>query len=296
MANDIANEKKVAVLLTVIGTKAYTLLRNIVAPDKSAAKEYDQLVEAFRAHLDPKSIIIAERFKFHRRNQREGKSIAQYIAELRKLSKHCDFREFLDQALRDRLVCGLTSEATQKQLLAEMDLTLAKAQEIAVGMEAAAKQTNKLRVSSKANKLRVSSKGLELNMVTVDNLKPCFRCAKKGYAPENCSFKRQKCRNCGKQGHTYKVCRAPPPTEPTNPTEKSQPTPPQAGTHPQKHQNYFVESEELGLFTVKDAVHSGILIDLSINGTPITMALDTGASISIISEKTYKTQLTVLQN
>ena len=45
------------------------------------------------------------------------------------------------------------------------------------------------------------------------------------------------------------------------------------------------------MFTVKDAVHSGILIDLSINGTPITMTLDTGPSISIISEKTYKTQL-----
>ena len=223
-------KKKVAVLLTVIGTKAYTLLRNIVAPDKPAAKEYDQLVEAFRAHLDSKPIIIAERFKFHRRNQREGESIAQYIAELRKLSEHCNFREFLDQALRDRLVCGLTSEATQKRLLAEKDLTLAKAQEIAVGMEAAAKQTNEL---------QVSSKGLELNIVTVDNSKPCFRYAKKGHTPENCYFKRQKCRNCGKQGHTYKVCRAPP-TESTNATEKSQPTPPQAGVHPRKHQNYVI--------------------------------------------------------
>ena len=66
--------------------------------------------------------------------------------------------------------------------------------------------------------------------------------------------------------------------------------PPQAGPHPQKHQNYSVESEELGLFTVKDAVHSGIL-SISINGTPITMKIDTGASISTSSEKTYKTQL-----
>ena len=48
------------ILLTVIGTKAYTLLRNIVVPEKLAAKEYDQLVEAFGAHLDPKPIIIAE--------------------------------------------------------------------------------------------------------------------------------------------------------------------------------------------------------------------------------------------
>ena len=158
---------------------------------------------------------------------------------------------------------------------------MAKAQEIAVRMEAAAKQTNELQVSSKS---------LELNMVTVDNLKPCFCFAKRGHTPENCYFKRQKCRNCGKQGHTYKVCRAPP-TESASPTEKSQPTAPQAGIHPQKHQNYFVESEELGLFTVKDGVHSGILIDLSINGTPITMTLDTRASISIISEKIYKTQL-----
>ena len=37
VANDIADGKKVAVLLTVIGTKAYTLLRNIIAPDKPAS-------------------------------------------------------------------------------------------------------------------------------------------------------------------------------------------------------------------------------------------------------------------
>jgi len=86
VANDIADRKKVAVLLTVIGTKAYTqLLRNIMAPEKPVTKEYDVIVEALQAHLDPKPIIIAERFKFHRRNQRDGESVAQYIAELRKI-------------------------------------------------------------------------------------------------------------------------------------------------------------------------------------------------------------------
>ena len=173
VANDIANEK-VAILLSVIGTKAYTLLRNIVAPDKPAAKGYDQLVVELIWTQNP--IIIAERIKFHRSNQRKGELIAQYIAELRKLSEYCNFREFLGQALYDRLVCGLTSEATQKRLLTEKDLTLAKAQKIAEGMEAAAKQTNELQVSSKS---------LELNMVTVDNLKPCFHCARKEHATEN---------------------------------------------------------------------------------------------------------------
>ena len=86
VANNIADGKKVAVLLTVIGTKACTLLRNIMAPEKPASKEYDALIEPI---WTPN--IIAERFKFHQRNQREGESIAQYIAELRKLSTHCEF-------------------------------------------------------------------------------------------------------------------------------------------------------------------------------------------------------------
>ena len=114
MANDITDRKKVAVLLTVIGTKAYTLLQNIMAPEKPATKEYDVIVEALQAHWDPKPIIIAERFKFHRRNQCDGESVAQYIAELRKFSEHCEFRDYLDQALCDRLVCGLSAEAIQK--------------------------------------------------------------------------------------------------------------------------------------------------------------------------------------
>ena len=122
VANDIADRKKRAVLLTVIGTKAYTLLRNILAPEKPVIKDYSQLVEALRSHLDLKPIVIAERFKFHRRNQREGESIAQYIAELRKLSKHCAFRDYLDQALCNQLVCGLTSEAIQNNCLLKRTL------------------------------------------------------------------------------------------------------------------------------------------------------------------------------
>ena len=104
-------------------------------PEKPASKEYDVLVETLRAHLDPKPIIIAERFKFHRRNQHEGKSVAQCIAELRKLITHCEFRDYLDQAIWDRLVCGLNSKAIQKRLLSERKMTLATALVIALGMK-----------------------------------------------------------------------------------------------------------------------------------------------------------------
>jgi len=64
-------------------------------------------------------------FHFHHHNQHNGESIAEYIAELRRL--YTEFSEYLNQALPNRMVCGLLSDSLQKRLLAEADLTLARA-------------------------------------------------------------------------------------------------------------------------------------------------------------------------
>ena len=143
VANKITEAKqKVAVLLTVIGSKSYGLLRNLVSPAKPAEKKFEDIVEVMKNHLNPKPLIIAERFKFHRRNQGENESISQYVAELRKLSEKCDFGDYLEQALRDRLVCGLVSEKIQQRLLSEADLSLKKAFEIAQGISGNSSEGN----------------------------------------------------------------------------------------------------------------------------------------------------------
>ena len=58
-----------------------------------------------------------------------------YVAELRRLATYCKFGDYLDHALRDRLVCGIRSENIQKRLLIEAGLTLTQAVELAQGME-----------------------------------------------------------------------------------------------------------------------------------------------------------------
>ena len=64
MANGITEDvKKVAVFLTVIGDKAYALLRNLLAPIKPATKSYSELVKVMKNHLKPKPLIIAERLR-----------------------------------------------------------------------------------------------------------------------------------------------------------------------------------------------------------------------------------------
>ena len=59
LANGIDEEKrKVAVLVTVIGQKAYALLRNLLATTKPHKKKYAELVEQMKNHLKWKPLTI----------------------------------------------------------------------------------------------------------------------------------------------------------------------------------------------------------------------------------------------
>ncbi len=83
LANDIGNEIKVAILLSVIGTRTYNLLHSLTAPVKPAEKTFKEIVDVLQMHLNPKPLIIAECFCFHKRNQQKTESVLEYIAELR---------------------------------------------------------------------------------------------------------------------------------------------------------------------------------------------------------------------
>ena len=61
-ANGINDEKKVAVLLSVIGLKTYALLRDLLAPDKSHQKSVAVLFETLQKHFELKPVLIAEHF------------------------------------------------------------------------------------------------------------------------------------------------------------------------------------------------------------------------------------------
>ena len=95
-----------------------------------------------KAHFEPAPTVIAERYRFHRRDQASKESIGDYVAELHRLTAHCQFEatmDYLEEALRDRFVCRLKNESTPKCLLTETGLTSTKALEIAKSLETAVK-------------------------------------------------------------------------------------------------------------------------------------------------------------
>ena len=82
-ANGVKEEKQVPALLTMIGSMIYDLLNKLVAPKKPNDLMTVELAEQLCCHFDPKPLVIAERFHFHKHTQASDESISNYIAELR---------------------------------------------------------------------------------------------------------------------------------------------------------------------------------------------------------------------
>ena len=138
-ANNITNEEqRRAVFLSTCGALTYQLIRSLVAPSKPTDKALDELYGIVKEHLPaPAPSSIMQRYTFNARSQKEGESVAEFVAELRRIAQHCEFGTVLEDLLRDRLVCGLRDDRAQRRLLAESKLTFAKAFEIAQASELA---------------------------------------------------------------------------------------------------------------------------------------------------------------
>ena len=117
------------------------MLRNLLAPKSPAGKTVKTLSETLINHLKPQPIIIAERYLFYCRDQSENESITEHLADLRKLTLSCDFKDILDQAFRDRFVCGLQNNSIRRRLLAKRKLNLKSVIELAKTMENANLET-----------------------------------------------------------------------------------------------------------------------------------------------------------
>ena len=164
IANDVKDEKrKTAVFLTLVGGKTYNLLRDLASPGKPVDLKFTEAIELLKSHFNPKPPVTAERHKFYQRRQETAENVAEYLAALRKCAEHCNFADFLQQALQDTFVCGLNSSAIQKRLLAESELTLKRALEIAQSIEAVAKQAKYLNLGSPA--AAAASDYVDLNFI-----------------------------------------------------------------------------------------------------------------------------------
>ena len=158
----------------------------VCRPALQETKSYDELTTLLKNHYQAKPLVIAKRFYFGQRNQKEGKTIADYIAELRRLSANCDYGDFLTQAFHNHLVAGIQSEVLQQQLLSKETLTLDEAVKISQGFKAAELNVKALKCAEPAASTvgRLNTKPVPKPAV------PCYRCGRGNHSPDQCKLKK----------------------------------------------------------------------------------------------------------
>ena len=186
----------------------------------------------------------------------------------------------------------MRSEALQKKLLTVADLTIKRAQEIAQSMESAdlnakdLKGDATLRVPTDSVNLTTSSSSTSSHK----KFGPCHCCGRHHDA-KTCKFKEATCHKCGKQGHIATVCRfASPPSD-----DKGKKRYNNKPYHKRRAGGImWLEADEedkeaLPLFVLQgDVPQPPILINMSLNGSPVHFELDTGAAVTVMSEQKFR--------
>ena len=287
--------KKKAVLLSIVGAETYQLMRNLTAPAKPTEKSFDQLVKLVEEHHHPAPSVILQRFKFASRRQKPGESIATFVSELRRLSEHCNYGQTLDEMLRDRVVCGIADGRLQRRLLAEPELTLKKAVELAQAQETADQGGQHLQQkqpqSGQMNNLTKSLRpALQHGQTT------CYRCRGTNHLATECRFKDAICRNCSKKGHIARACRSTPQLprrQQTSGMPMMRKPPGQQPNSRRTHQiavdseNASDTSDSYEMFNLSGTQGKPYFVNVQLNNCDLEMEIDTGASLSIMSEQTY---------
>ena len=266
--------------LSTIGGKTYELLQNLLSPTPLETLKLSELTDVLKRHYEPKPLVIAERFHFHRRFQAADESVAEFLAQLRRLSAHCEFQSYLDQALRDRLVCGLRNENIQRRLLAEADLTLTRAFELAQGMEAAERNTKSL----KSTETAIHQVDTKRNPSAVSP-SSCFRCGRSNHVAKDCRFRDAVCHTCNKKGHIAPACRSKQQGAKHKSKKRFRPNPQQnryvAVDDDQKRE----DDADLPIYSIREPTSNPFRTNVFVNGKLLSMEIDTGAAVSIISEE-----------
>ncbi len=229
---------------------------------------------------------------------------SNFVVRLKNLASTCKFETFLNEAMRDRLVCGLNKSMsrTQMSLLSQADLTY----ELALQKCLAAEMAERANVdmsgsasSSTAEVHRIQGRKKAFKQHSDDNGNAntkCKCCGRKNHRTDNCRFKDAVCHACNVKGHIKPVC----PNQSKNATSDVK----------NKKSVKYVEMDgnsgdddvdqdacDYGLnslFEIKNDLGNTANtvkpynVQVLIDNKPLSMELDSGAVRSTISERVYQ--------
>lgn len=276
-ASEFSPDRKKSLLLYSLGREGQRLVYASNSEEKIAATKYEEILELLAIQFMPKVNVVAERFKFRKREQFPGESVDNYVAALRELASTCNFKSMENEMIRDQFIEKTAHQRIRERLLLET-YSLDKAIEIARQLESGMKEAkllseSKVEIPDCTESIQVVSSKNSLGKVN----QKCFCCGLGGHFAKNpnCPALNAVCRKCNKKGHFERVCRS---------------------VSQIRRISTTANNEDMDKFSSPQILKVGdqpnkmpyLNCQVLVNGKPLFMVIDTGAAVSILNEKLYK--------
>ena len=250
-------------------------------------KLYSELVAVLKDHYNPTPSEIVQRPHFNSCYRKSGESVSTFVTELCALAEFYNFGDSLDDMIRDRILYRIMNSKIQQNLLAEKPTTLKRAVEIAQGMETASKNAKELTQQEAATETVHQVKPPTRGKETGSSKKfhgSCFCCGRVGHRREQCRMKDAVCCGCGKTGHLVRVCRNKSAGE-----RKQQQSSGKKSVHHVKESPEEESDDDFALYSMNSTSKPcPYLVNIEVDEKPLQMEIDTGASLMLMSEHTFR--------
>ena len=260
-----SDREQVCTLLYAMGDSADDILTTLSVKEDEVT--FDELIIELEAYFGVRKNTLVERAKFNRRRQMPGESVETFIQELHRIADDCGYRSLKEELIRDRIIVGVLDESLSDRLQMRQDLTLQDAIKMARQNEARKENRDLMRGETEATST--------INMVR--NKKPwakkrgkedtCQWCGGQRHPRHQCPAKDLICLACNKKGHFKAVCRADKAAQVANEVEQTDEILSFLGEiYSVDHTNSWTET-------------------ILVNGQSEIFKLDTGASVTVLSDK-----------
>ena len=290
--NEEAGEKQVCTLLYSMGEDAEDTLAS-TNPTAEEKKDYDVVIQKFDEFFKVRKNVIFERARFNKRCQGSEESVEQFITSLYSLADGCDYGEFRETMIRDRIVVGIRDKALSESLQMDAKLTLDDAKRRARQREAVSGQQGMIQDKSVLDAKVEHIKGKKNPTTRFKGREPqrdrgrpkqnfspaagsrpkCTRCGRGKHSRQECPAREAVCHLCKKRGHFQSQCFH----------AQSQQSP--AGIAVLNAGSDEEDTIYLNTIGDIDSVAGNTWLEkVRINDTEVMLKIDTGAEVTVITE------------
>lgn len=200
-----SDEVKIAIFLNMIGEEGLDVFNNFKMSDEDK-KKFNKVIDQFESYMNPKKNILYERFLFYNRSQEEAEPIDNFIQDVRKLMKSCEFKACCSEdILRDRIVLGIRDKKLQECLISEENLQLQKTIEKCRASEVTKEHVKIIQENKVVDVVNRKTNEKFLNNSRNEKFL-CTRCCTK-HGKNQCPAFGKKCSRCGILNHFRAACR-----------------------------------------------------------------------------------------